>query len=1137
VALKVLPFAAALDSRQLQRFKNEAQAAAQLHHTNIVPVFGVGCERGVHYYAMQFIDGQTVAALIAQLRQQNAPAPTSVKPSKPVGEPTVAYTPTYVTSAAPSTVQAAAVSTQHSVRSAAYFRTVARLGVQAAEALDHAHQLGVVHRDVKPANLLVDERGTLWVTDFGLAHVQSQAGLTMSGDLVGTLRYMSPEQALAQRVVIDHRTDVYSLGATFYELLTLQPAFGGTDRQELLRQIAFEEPKPPRRLNRAIPAELEVITLKALEKNPAERYATARELADDLERFLRDEPIRARRPTLLQRARKWSRRHRPVVWSAAVVLLLVLVLGGGSWLWWAQRRAALEGEVKAAVAESLRLQEEDRWPEALSAARRAEALLAGGAVDAELQRRVRERRADLEMVARLEEIRLLQAGEKDERYDPARHNRAYADAFREYGIDMATLDPLEAADRIRKKDVRAQLAAALDEWAMLRRYIWKKDDTTWKDLLTTARAGDPDAWRNRLRDALEHRDAQALKELAASEQTAGLPPSTLVLMGGALRANGGREQAVTLLRQAQRRHPGDFWINFELAYCLHLQDSKPSQLQEAIRFYTAALALRPQRARAHNNLGSLLRAMGRLDEAIAEFREDLRLQKDLEDLADTHYNLGNVLSDKGQLEEAIAEYCQAIRLKKDDAAAHNNLGNALRDKGQLDEAIAEWREAIRLNKDSPEAHNNLGNALRDKGQLDEAIAEYREAIRLEKGYHGPHYNLGAALGAKGQLEEAIAEYRQAIRLKMDYPEAHDNLGVALHHKGQLDEAIAEHRAALRLKPDYPGAHNNLGNALRDKGQLDEAIAEYREAIRLRPDDEGAHSNLGGALKDKGQLDEAIAEHREAIRLKPDFAAAHNNLGDDLVSMGALDEAIASCQRAIRLQPDIAEFYLTLGDALLKKGEFNEALAARRRGHELGSKRPYWPHPSRQWVQECQRLVDLEPTLEAVLRGDKRPADAAERTAYAKVCLLKGWSAAGASLYQEAFAAKSELAADLKAEHRFNAACSAALAGCGRGKDTNTLDESKRASWRHQALDWLRADLTQWAKRLDDSSPQARSTVAKTLAHWQADPDLGGVRGETALAKLPEAEREGWRKLWADVADTLARAQGKTVPSEKSPKKP
>jgi tetratricopeptide (TPR) repeat protein len=190
------------------------------------------------------------------------------------------------------------------------------------------------------------------VTDFGLARVQSEAGLTLTGDLVGTLRYMSPEQALAKRGEIDHRTDVYSLGATLYELLTLRPAFPGTDREELLRQIAFEEPVPLRRLNRAVSMEMETIVLKALEKAPADRYATAQELADDLRRFLDSRPIRARRPSLVHRALKWARRHHAAVLSAGVVLLVAcLALAAETLLLWREKertRAALaQAEAKS----------------------------------------------------------------------------------------------------------------------------------------------------------------------------------------------------------------------------------------------------------------------------------------------------------------------------------------------------------------------------------------------------------------------------------------------------------------------------------------------------------------------------------------------------------------------------------------------------------------------------------------------------------------------------------------------------------------------------------------------------------------------------------------------------------------------
>jgi serine/threonine protein kinase len=234
VALKVLPFAAALDPRQLQRFQNEAQAAALLHHPNIVPVHAVGCERGVHYYAMQFIDGQSLATLIRELQQ----AAGARRPGPVVKGPAVPWTAGPDRPAADAgdgtSSPAAALSTEHSARRSQFFRRMARLVRTAAEALDHAHQLGVVHRDIKPANLLLDGRGNLWITDFGLALLQNKAGLTTTGELVGTLRYMSPEQASAQRGPLDHRTDIYALGVTLYELLTLEPLFASTDGNHLL---------------------------------------------------------------------------------------------------------------------------------------------------------------------------------------------------------------------------------------------------------------------------------------------------------------------------------------------------------------------------------------------------------------------------------------------------------------------------------------------------------------------------------------------------------------------------------------------------------------------------------------------------------------------------------------------------------------------------------------------------------------------------------------------------------------------------------------------------------------------------------------------------------------------------------------
>jgi tetratricopeptide (TPR) repeat protein len=242
---------------------------------------------------------------------------------------------------------------------------VARLGVQAAEALEHAHQQGVIHRDIKPANLLVDMQGNLWVTDFGLARFQTDGGMSLTGGLAGTFQYMSPEQALAKRGLVDHRTDIYSLGVTLYELLTLEPAFAGQDRHEVLRHITTEEPRPPRRLNRAIPADLETIVLKAMAKEPESRYGTAQEVADDLRRFLEDKPIRARRPSPWQRLAKWSRRHRPLVLTAAAFLgLAVVALAIGTYHYsQGQKRAEARSRLARRAVDEMYTEFAEQWLE------------------------------------------------------------------------------------------------------------------------------------------------------------------------------------------------------------------------------------------------------------------------------------------------------------------------------------------------------------------------------------------------------------------------------------------------------------------------------------------------------------------------------------------------------------------------------------------------------------------------------------------------------------------------------------------------------------------------------------------------------------------------------------------------------
>ncbi|HEV2946038.1 MAG TPA: serine/threonine-protein kinase, partial [Gemmataceae bacterium] len=284
VALKVLSGVLGLTAKAVQRFQREAEAAAKLHHTNIVPVYATGEEDGTHFYAMELIDGPSLDHVIRQLRPASLPGEASRSPELEATGPYVGE------SGSTSTLGASSLSSDGH-----YFDTVARMIAEVADALEYAHQQGVIHRDIKPSNLLLSPNARLSINDFGLARMLEQPGMTMTGEFVGTPAYMSPEQITAGRTLLDHRTDIYSLGATLYELLTLHPPFTGERRDQVLTQILHKEPKAPRKMNPKVPVDLETICLKAMEKDPDGRYQTAGKLAEDLRHFVNRFAIKARR--------------------------------------------------------------------------------------------------------------------------------------------------------------------------------------------------------------------------------------------------------------------------------------------------------------------------------------------------------------------------------------------------------------------------------------------------------------------------------------------------------------------------------------------------------------------------------------------------------------------------------------------------------------------------------------------------------------------------------------------------------------------------------------------------------------------------------------------------------------------------
>jgi serine/threonine protein kinase/WD40 repeat protein len=438
VAIKILPSHALLDPRHLGRFQREARAAARLHHTNIVPVFGVGEQDGLHYYVMQFIKGLGLDVVLDELRRLRQPRGKQAltqhnaagrrinvtqdlsavevargllsgqfRPPEPAGvlktapeEPTEETDdgrelrdkgrqqgamdsspippPSSVSSSATIRLPGQSEASTLTESGSQYWQSVARVGMQVADALAHAAGQGILHRDIKPSNLLLDDTGNVWVTDFGLAKAAGDSDdLTHTGDIVGTLRYVAPERFNGQG---DLRSDVYSLGLTLYELLTLWPAFGESDRNKLVKRVMHDEPVRPRKLNPAVPRDLETVVLKATARDPAHRYQTPAEMAEDLKRFIEDRPIKARRASETEKFLRWCRRNPlPASLLAGIVLVFLAGFAGVFSQWRVAETARQDEKNQRGRAEALRQSAETARDEANqtrnAAARQAAGLL------------------------------------------------------------------------------------------------------------------------------------------------------------------------------------------------------------------------------------------------------------------------------------------------------------------------------------------------------------------------------------------------------------------------------------------------------------------------------------------------------------------------------------------------------------------------------------------------------------------------------------------------------------------------------------------------------------------------------------------------------------------------------------------
>ncbi len=992
------------------------------------------------------------------------------------------------------------------------------LFISVCKAVQHAHQKGIIHRDLKPSNVLVTRQDgvpVVKVIDFGIAKALQQRLTdktleTGIAQVIGTPLYMSPEQAGLGLLDIDTRSDIYALGVLLYELLTGTTPFDSERLSKAsfdeLRQIIREEepPRPsarvstlgpaamtlseqrrtdPRQLGQLLRGELDWVVMKCLEKDRSRRYETADALARDVGRYLADEPVEACPPSVGYRLGKFLRKHRRPLLTATAFLIL-LVAGGALAGWQVVREARAErdraveqaerdGVIRDALDQVRALREEARkepdsrkWARAREQAQRALALVESSPIEEALEVQVRLVQEELE-----EELK-----------------------------DRRLVADLEAASL-----VGAETLAVESRFAPERAIPRYRD--AFRAYGMPVGEGDPAAAVARLRRRpLEVRQAVSAVVGEWLDQAMGRPDQVREPYLDWLHA-----LAITEL------HTGGIP---ELQAALH--ETNPTRRREALERLAESIDVRRLPPRALWRLAKRLKAVEATSSAVQLLRRAWR-QYPADFWVNEELGLLVCNAQPQRWAEAVSYLTAAVALRPDSPGAHLNLGVALKVGGQLDEAIACYRRAIELDPKFVAAHINLGAILVQAQRTDEAVTFNRRAIELDPRHALAHFSQGNALKAKGQLDEAIACFRRAVALDPKFVQAHCNLGTALADNGQFDEAITSYQKAIDLDPKFVNAHYNLGTALTAKRKLDEAIASYRKAIELDPKHAPSHVNLGNLLRDKGKVDEAIAYYQKAIALDPGLVNAHNSLGVALASKSRLDEAMACFRRAIKLDSRFAQAHMNLARALLIKGDFRAALASLRTGHALGSGQKGWPYPTADWIKQYERFVQLDDLLAAITKAKARPAGPAECLELADFCRhRKQCPAAAVRFYTEAFKAEPKLAADLQAGHRYNAACSAALAAAGQGEDAGKLGAGERARLRQRALDWLRADLTLLGKQLDRGQGADRADVQRKLRIWQQDRALAGIRDSSALKKLPAAEQKAFAQLWSDVAALLAK---------------
>jgi serine/threonine-protein kinase len=849
-----------------------------------------------------------------------------------------------------------------------------------------------------------------------------------------------------------------------YEALTGRPPFRAETAAETVQQVIAQDPLPPSRLNSKVSRDLETICLKALHKEPRFRYATADALADDLDRFLRGETIAARPEGPLGRLTRRVRR-RPMFSVAVSVVTLFTVALVGSGLGLLSERAATERAAKAEQAAAERSAEEDlqdmaQWLKKSSWPEATAALERAKVRLGDRGSSDLHNRIDqgARELALVERLDAIRLGRAISAVSLAARKRA-DEEYQAVFLDAGIAKVFENPEIVAERIKVLNVQAALTD-ALDDWHDCALDGHRLNWLLTVAGLADPDpaSWRTRARVKKTWRNEAALAEMMA----AGLKSDQCgpLLLGLARHWRGIWKDPVPFLVKVEQAHPEDLFANLTLAELLVITD-KP---EEAVRYYQAALAARPSAAGVYNNFGQVLGRIGRLEEAVEQLR-------------------------------------RAVRFAPTSSAFRLNLALALNATGQCDEALEQGRRALGIDPKSATIHCALGDIQEAKGQHGEALAEYSQAIALEPTLTAAQQGLRAVLMRQGREEEARTAWQRA--LESNPPEHGAWYG------------YAEYCLFLGQENEYRRARQVLFEKY-GKGR-DMVITERTcRAYLLGP---ASGENLRQAVASAESI--AAAEPRRYQGFYPYFLFVQG-LGQ--YRQGHFDQAIATMRgdtsRVLGPAPR-----LVLAMALHRSGRVEEArqtLAAAILGHDW---RLNQVHDQDDWIyhvlrREAEGLI--LPNLSAFLEGKYQPKDNDERLILLGVCQFTNRSLALSRLYADIFASAPQLAQGVRAGHRYNAACYAALAGCGRGVDAIGLGNPERRQCRLQARQWLRADLNAWSKLLEDDPPKTREMLRKTLTQWRETPELGGLRDPVELGKLPADEQKDCLAIWAEVGVVLNR---------------